>query len=124
MSVLQDVSDLFAGLGEFAVAGTITQNSAGAYNPATGQQSGRTPTVTPIVVALSATSMKTLGFKYGQQGLIQVGDIEAFLPAKGITIEVMPGDVVSAGGTNYRIVLVRPEFTGATPVFYSCVVRK
>jgi len=124
MSVASSVLDLFANLGEFVVSGTLTQNSAGSYNVATGQQTGRTPTVTPIILFLDAVGMRGLGFKYGEQGLIQVGDIEATIPAKGIATPILPGDVVSANGTNYRVVLVRPTFTGATPVLYQCVVRK
>ncbi len=124
MSLLNDVSTLFGGLGELAAAGTLTQVSPGSYNPGVGTISGRTPTVTPIQVVLDSTSIKTLGYKYGEQGLIQVGDIEAHIPAKGIPSQVMPGDVVGVGDTNYRVVLVRPSFAGATPVLYSCVVRK
>ena len=123
MSLLDDVGDAFAGLGELAATATITRVTPGAYVPATGLNATGTTTTCNCVAVLDSTSLKGLGFKFGE-GLVQSGDIEALVPAKGLSFDPLPGDIITAAGIQFTVVSVRPAYAGSVAVMFACLVRK
>ena len=123
MSLLDDVGDVYAGLGELAAPAVLSHTTRGVHNSATGTPGVNTITTCNTLAVLDATSMRGLGFKYGE-GLVQGGDIDALVPGKGLTFTPQPGDLITVAGTQYTIVTVRPTYAGAVAVTHSLLVRK
>ena len=124
MSLLNDVADVFNGLGELAGAGTISRHTAGAYDPVAGKIGIGSTASCACQVVLDTMSIRGLGFKFSlDDGMVQTGFIDALIPAKGLTFAPMPDDTLTVNGTPYNVVLVRPTYAGSVPIAYLMMVR-
>lgn len=102
---------------------TLQRTAPGVYNPTTG--TGGTPTVTTTGTfgILDTTSIKTLGFKYGDD-LVRSGDIQITIPAKNLTFAPELGDTLVTPQWPYIIAGIRPVYSGSVAVIYECLGRK
>lgn len=123
MSLLGTVGAAFAGLGSLAASATMTRETLGEYDPATGGPTPGTTTTATVWAVLDASSLRTMGFKFGE-GLVQAGDIEALIPAQGLTFNPDAGDKLTVGGVSYTVIQARPTYEGAVPVVWSLLVRR
>jgi hypothetical protein len=106
-----------------AASGTLTKTTRGLEDPATGQATTTTQTAS-VLCMKDATSMRGLGFKYGED-LVKGGDIDISVPAKGLSFAPEPGCLLTTGGDTFRVISVRPTFgPGNTPVLYGLLVRQ
>jgi hypothetical protein len=121
--LLNTVSGVFAKLGGLAASATITRTVAGAYDPVTGGPTPGSTTAISTKAVLDSTSLRTLGFRYGE-GLVQTGDMEAMIPAAGLTFDPAAGDSLTVGGVAYTVIGARPTYEGATPVLWQLLVRR
>ena len=121
--LLSTVSGVFAKLGGLAASATITRTVLGAYDPVTGGPTPGSTTTINTKAVLDATSLRTLGLRYGE-GLVQTGDIEAMIPAAGLTFDPAAGDILTLGGVTYTVIGARPTYEGATPVIWNLLVRR
>ena len=64
-----------------------------------------------------------LGFKFGHD-LIQGGEIQATIPAKGLAITPAPGDKLTVGAVTYSVVDVRPIYVMDQVATYELLVRR
>jgi hypothetical protein len=109
---------------EYGTPAVLTQVTPGAYDPATGTTAAGTTTNTNVSAVLDATSLKTLGYKFGE-GLVQGGDIEATIPGKSINGHPpLPQDTLTFNGWPWVIVGVRPTYSGGVAVSYQLLVRR
>ncbi len=107
-----------------APTGVLSHTTAGTYDPVSGGTTGGVTTTYNVQCKLDAGSFKRLGFKFGD-GLVQGGMIEISMPAKGLAIKPLPGDLVTIGGTQYQVVANDPNFApGGTAVEYSLLVKQ
>lgn len=101
-------------LQKFGASATLTQQTAGAYDPATSSATvtETANTVTAVVLDLPA--------KYIDGTLILQGDKQALL-----TPAVAPkqGDVLTWQGVDYTFVQVKPVAPAGVAVLYDCIVR-
>ena len=118
--MFQDLATSLTG-GEFGAAGTLTQATPGAFDPATGTASETT--VTANVNAVMDAALKILGFKFSPD-LIQSGDIMATISAKGLPFIPAPGDVLVVPQGTFVVKETRPTWVGSTAVAYELLVRK
>lgn len=121
--LLNTVSGVFAKLGGIAASATITRTVAGAYDPVTGGPTPGSSTTLSTKAVLDSTSLRTLGFRYGE-GLVQTGDMEAMIPAAGLTFDPAAGDSLTVGGVAYVVIAARPTYEGSTPVLWQLLVRR
>jgi hypothetical protein len=117
MSFYQDMQSTAAELlTEFGQAVTLSRQTAGAYNPATG------------AAAVTVTTQTGTGaiFDYGSRDidgtLIKQGDKKLLLAALGITAPQVD-DTVTVNGVVYTIVLIKALNPAATAVMYICTIR-
>ena len=104
---------------------TLTNKSAGAYDPATGAASVTTATQT-TEGAVFEWGLATI--RYGQgyidQTLINVGDKQLFLSATELTTPPALGDTVTIGSKVYTLVPpLKPLSPAGTVVLYECNIR-
>lgn len=99
----------------------ITRTVFGTVDPVTGEAPSTVASV-DTYGALDASSLKTLGFKYGD-GLVQSGDLIAMLPAKGLSFEPSAGDTILLRGSLYTVKMNQPTYYGSTVVKHDCLVR-
>lgn len=121
MSILDDVGGAFSDLGDLAAAGTLTRKTPGTYDPATGTSSVTT-TTSACKAVLDATSIRSLGFKFGE-GLVQAGDLMATIPSKGLAFNPAAGDTLTLTVGTFTLVSVSPTYAGSVPVMFACLVR-
>ena len=121
--LLNTVSGVFARLGGLAASATITRTVAGAYDPVTGGPTTGSTTAINTKAVLDASSTKALGSRYGE-GLVQTGDLEAMIPAAGLTFDPAAGDSLTVGGVAYVVIGARPTYEGSTPVLWQLLVRR
>jgi hypothetical protein len=121
--LLNTVSGVFAKLGGLAATATITRTVAGAYDPVTGGPTPGSTTAISTKAVLDGSGTKTLGSRYGE-GLVQTGDLEAMIPAAGLTFDPAAGDSLTVGGVAYVVIDARPTYEGATPVLWQLLVRR
>ena len=122
MSLLDDVGGAFDGLADLAASATLTRTTPGAYDPATGTNATGTTTVCPCKAVLDASSSGALGFKFGT-GLVQTGDVLAYVPARDLTFTPASGDKLTIAGTVYSVIANQPTYGAATPLLHSLLVR-
>jgi hypothetical protein len=110
-------------LKSYGAAGTLSHIDTGGYDPATGTTTGAVTTVTPCSAMLDSSSLKTLGFKFGD-GLVQGGDMMATLagivPAAGDILTINSGPYAAP----YNVIAVQPQFIGSDVPMVVCLVRK
>ncbi len=124
MSLLDDVAGAFADLGgDLSATATLTRTTPGAYDPVSGTDSGGTTVTSTALAVLDSSSLQTLGYVFGD-GLVQTGDIQATLPAKGLTFDPAPGDVFTAASMTFRVIGTKPTYAGSVPVMWNLLVRK
>ena len=100
----------------------LSKDTNSLEDPATGLATTATQTCRTRA-KLDATALKTLGFKFGD-GLVQMGDIEASIPAKGLPFLPEPGDNLSAIGKQFKVICVRPAYApGGMATEYTLLVR-
>ena len=121
--LLNTVSGVFAKLGGLAASATITRTVAGAYDPVTGGPTPGSTTTISTKAVLDGSGTKALGFRYGE-GLVQTGDIEAMIPAAGLSFAPAAGDSLTVGGVAYVVIAARPTYEGSTPVLWQLLVRR
>ena len=121
--LLNTVSGVFARLGGLAASATITRTVAGAYDPVTGGPTTGSTTAINTKAVLDGSGTKALGSRYGE-GLVQTGDLEAMIPAAGLTFDPAAGDSLTVGGVAYAVIAARPTYEGATPVLWQLLVRR
>ena len=105
-------------LKSYGAKGTLTHTTPGAYDPATGTTSN-VQTVTPCSALLDSSSLKTLGFKFGD-GMVQAGDIMATVSG----VVPVPGDVLAVAIGQFNVIDVRPQYVGSDVVMAQCLVRR
>ena len=122
MILLDDVGGAFADLGDLAANATLTLITPGEYDAAIGTiaSSGKKTCACKAVIDGSLSS--SLGYKY-DANLVKSGDVEALVPAKGLTFEPTAGCVLTVAGKQYVVICVRPAFAGSVPVLYNLLVR-
>lgn len=106
----------------YGAAATLARSTPGLHDAASGAPALATTTSTATSAVLDASSLKTLGFKFGD-GLVQGGDLQATIPAKGLDFNPQPGDVLTVDSSPYRVAAVRPTYSGATPVMFELLLR-
>lgn len=102
----------------YGAAGTLTHVTPGVFDPATGTVASTT-TVTAVRALLDQTSLKTLGFRFGE-GMVQAGDMQATVAG----VVPLPGDVLTLALGVFVVIDVRSDFVGDQAVMSSCLVRK
>lgn len=105
-------------LKSYGAKGTLTHTTPGAYDPATGTTSN-VQAVTPCSALLDASSLKTLGFKFGD-GLVQAGDIMATVSG----VVPVPGDVLAVAIGSFSVKDVRPQYLNADVVMCQCLIGR
>lgn len=115
-------SSAYRAVKTYGAKGTLTQITNGVYNPATGTTSPVT-VIANVSALMDATSLKTLGFKFGD-GLIQSGDIQATIAAKGLPFVPGLGNVLAVPQGTFTVRDSRPEWIGADAVIYNLLVRR
>ena len=121
MSLQNDVASIFDGLGELAATGTLTRKTLGTYDPATGG-SLATTTTSPCKCVLDASSLKTLGYKFGE-GLVRGGDLLALIPNSGLTFEPAAGDTLTLAVGTFNVIGNHPVYGGASVLLHQLLVR-
>jgi hypothetical protein len=120
--IVDQVANAYVILG--AGSAVLAHVEPGTYDPGSGTSTGSVTSTCTTQVKLDGTSLKTLGFKFGD-GLVQGGDIDGSIPGKGLTFAPLPGDTLTANGFPYVIVSVRPSYTpGGSAAEYSLLLRK
>jgi hypothetical protein len=106
-----------------AASATITRTTLGAIDPSTGEPSTTATQSYSTRCKLDATSLKTLGFRFGD-GLVQGGDIQISIPAKGVSFAPRAGDTATTKSVVYVVIDVRPSYApGGAETEYNCLVR-
>lgn len=100
---------------------TRTTPGAGFPDPVTNEIPSTTQTVSTYAIP-DASSLQGLGFKFGQD-LIQGGEIQLSIPAKGLTFEPEAGDKIEFRAKTYTVKGSKPTFYGDTPVKFDLLVR-
>lgn len=123
--ILDTVGSTFAKLSTkgLAAPAVLTRTTHGAHNSATGAPAAGTTTNCACLAVLDSSSLKTLGFVF-DSNLVQGGDIQALIPAKGLTFDPLPGDTLTIGAVVYIVVDVKPTYAGSVPVMFGLLVRK
>ena len=123
MSLAGSVGSAVAGaLKKFGASATIQQKSAGIYDPTTGSTSS-TSTTTGCRAQLDATSLRTLGSRFGED-LVQGGDQLATIAALGLPRGPEPQDILTVASTPLVVIAVRPTYVGGVAVMFECLVRR
>lgn len=122
MTFYSDMSDISDDLlGEFGQVVTITRNTVGAYDPATGSAS--VSTVTQIGNgAIFEYKMLANGVNQINGTLLQQGDKRLLLSTAGITAPKLD-DKVLANGITYTIKNIKETSPAGSPVLYECLLR-
>jgi hypothetical protein len=122
--LIQDMSALAAGM--TGSTGTLSRTTPGDYNAATGASTGNTTTC-PCLVVPDASSIATLGFRFGQD-LVRVGDVSFDIPNKGLTFVPASGDQITTTldgvSSTFTIASVQPDYFQGVATNYSCLSRK
>ena len=121
--LLNTVSGVFAKLGGLAASATITRTVAGAYDPVTGGPTPGSTTTINTKAVLDGSGTKALGFRYGE-GLVQTGDLEAMIPAAGLSFAPAAGDSLTVGVVAFTVIAARPTYEGSMPVLWQLLVRR
>ena len=103
----------------YGAKGTLTHVTPGGYDPTTGTTTGAVTTVTPCSAVLDSTSLKTLGYKFGD-GLVQAGDVLALVAG----ILPVAGDILAVATGSFVVISSRPTFLGDAVVVTDCLVRR
>ena len=105
-------------LGAYGAPATLTHKTPGAYDPATGGASVTT-TTTSVRALLDASSLVSLGFKFGQD-LVRAGDMKATVTG----VVPVEGDTLTLPLGTFTVIQVRPVYVQATQVLAECLVRR
>jgi len=125
MSIRDTVAATYAKLAGKGLAATavLTRVVPGAFDTTTGTNAAGTTTTSACFAVLDSSSLKTLGFKFGE-GLVQGGEILATVPAKGLSFDPAAGDTLTTAGVPFVVIDVQPTYAGDVAVMFSCLVRK
>jgi len=108
-------------MAKFGKAMTLTRRP-GTYDPTTGMVSDTAPQVVTLN-GLPDSTYRKLGQTYGSE-LIQSGDLDVLVAAKGLTLTPAPGDELSWGPEIYKVQLVKPTYSGEQVATYNLLVRR
>lgn len=108
-------------LAKFGKAMTLTR-AAGTYDLATGTTTPGTPQTASVNGYPDATYRK-LGQTYGAE-LVQAGDLDVMVAAKGLAFTPAPGDQLSWGSEVYKVQQVKPTYSGEQVALYNLLVRR
>lgn len=93
----------------------VELNRVSGYDPTTrrGTVSGESVTVKAVIGSYRADQI---------QGQVHASDLPVWVPALEVD-EPKPGDLLTFGGTRYRVITVNAHYAGALPALYECQVR-
>jgi hypothetical protein len=126
MDYTADAADVFAALQEAGMAMTLRKQTAGVYNPATGEYDTQTITdytVQGLIKSQSLTNVGNVGQRFNGQE-IQTDDQFVMLAASGLTAAPAPGDLLIISGVAYSVKTLIPLQPGGVTLLYQLLVRK
>lgn len=105
-------------LSEFGQRVTLTKNSAGAYNPATGSA-----TVTSVAQSTVGAVLEFADGVTNFAGALVTKDSKrVLLSTVGIDAPAVD-DTIAAGGKTYTVLQVKATRPAGVPVLYECMVQ-
>lgn len=127
MDYTEIAADVLAALQEDGFAVTLRRQTAGTYNPVTGEFSGESTTDYAAQALISSQNMSqtgNTGERYFNGTLIQTGDKILMLAASGLSVTPAPGDRLIIGSVAWQIVTLITVEPGGVALFYRVLVRK
>ncbi len=127
MDYTEIAADVLAALQEDGFAVTLRRQTAGTYNPVTGEFSGESTTDYAAQALISSQNMPqtgNTGERYFNGTLIQTGDKILILAASGLTVPPTPGDQLIVFGVTWQIATKTTVEPGGVTLFYRVLVRK
>lgn len=115
---IEDQETASALIAEYGVLMTLSQETAGGYDPATGSLTTSTNTYPAYGVKLGYKRPDIDGT------LVKVGDMKVLLSVDGLTVEPSTTDTLTIGGIDWKILRVDPLEPGDTTIMYTLQVRK
>ena len=106
---------------------TLTRETQGTYDPATGVYATGTSmdyTVTGLIQSKRVYVDSDVGQTFFNGTLVQSDDQFVILASDGLDIIPAPGDILTISGTPYTVVTMIPLHPGGTDLMYRVLARK
>lgn len=127
MDYTEIAADVLAALQEDGFAVTLRRQTAGTYNPVTGERTGAQTlnySVQGLITSQSMLQSGNTGERYFNGTLIQTGDKMLILAASGLAVTPAPGDQLIVSGVTWQAVTLITVEPGGVALFYRVLVRK
>lgn len=118
---------ILAMLKRFGVAVVLRRQTAGTYDPVTGEFSGASTTdysAWALMISQSMLQSGNAGDRYFDGTLIQTGDKMLILVASGLTVTPQPKDQLIISDVTWQIVARITVEPGGEALLYQVLVRK
>jgi hypothetical protein len=117
------LNQTYAALRKYGAKAILSRvETSGEPDPVTGDALA-TETTCQTFAVLDGSSQKGLGFKFGES-LVQGGDMQVTIPAKGMSFEPKASDTFTVLSKVHKVVDVRPTYVGDVPVKFDLLIRR
>lgn len=99
---------------------TFTESTGGTYNPATGEVTGETNTD----YAVKCSPPDQYEARFVNNDTIKVGDVRTFLPSQNLSFTPVRGMKVVFDSLSWKVLELRPIYSGDSIVVYELQLRQ
>lgn len=103
---------------------TLRVTTPGAYDPATGAESGATVADYACVGLLQTPGYKDSGVTFQDGSMVQASDRSTLIGASGLGVVPKPGDQIIVSGVTWDVMLVQTTSPGGVDLLHKCFMRR